>query len=75
LNARSDRFLTNIKVAKAANEPEAVKLARFFLKSPNEKHFSIKVQKLIPAGPMAFWLSGFGELLGRRFLCCCLGQE
>src|SRR5262249_6802720 len=46
LHADHDRFLANIEMAKAADQPHAIKLARFFLKPADEQHVAIKAQEI-----------------------------
>ena len=41
LHADDDRFLAYIKMAKAANESHAVKLAGFLLEAPDQQHVMI----------------------------------
>ena len=41
LHAGNHRFLSDIKVAKAANQAHAVHLARLFLESADRQHFPV----------------------------------
>ena len=41
LNARGNGLLTDIEVAKSANQAKAVKLPSLFLKSTDQEHFTI----------------------------------
>ncbi len=45
LKADNDRFLADIKMAEPANQTHSIKLARFFLKAPDQQHiFVIRLQ-------------------------------
>ena len=48
LHANHDRFLADIKVAKATNQPHAVKLACFFFEPADQQHVTIGAEHFFP---------------------------
>ena len=69
LHANHDRFLADVKVAKAANQPHAVKLAGLFLKPADQQHVAIGAQQFFPRQRWGF---GFAAPLAGGF--CGLGH-
>src|SRR5262249_22506102 len=47
LHADDDGFLTDIEVAKAADQPHAVQLSRLLLESANEQHLAVGLKLLL----------------------------
>ncbi len=46
-----DRFLADIEVAEAADQPEAVKLPRALLEAADEQHLLVEIEQLRPSTP------------------------
>src|SRR5712691_13703 len=64
LHADHDRFLADVEMAKAADQPHAVKLARLFLETADPEHLLIGVE-LVIARP------GGGRVGAARFRLVC----
>ena len=47
LHADDDRFLADIEVAEAADQPHAVHLARLLLEAADQQHVAIELQHLL----------------------------
>jgi hypothetical protein len=74
LESDRDRLLTDIEVAKAADQPKAIKLAGALLEAADQRHLTVEIEqfvlaRLIPAGfAGAFTIRKKIGLRGRRAL-------
>jgi hypothetical protein len=57
LKADGDRFLTDIEVAKAADQPEAVKLTSALFEAADEQHLTIELEQFVLGRFVALGLS------------------
>ena len=55
LQPDSDRFLADVEVAEAADQPEAVELPRALLEAADEQHLAIELEQLVLATPCSAW--------------------
>ena len=47
----ADRLLADVEVAEAADQPEAVELARALLEAADEQHLAVELEQLRPSTP------------------------
>ena len=63
LQAHRDRFLPDVEVAEAADQPEPVKLPRALLEAADEQHLAVEFEQLVLARLEAL---GLGRTSARR---------
>ena len=71
LHPDHDRFLTDIEVTEAADQPHAVELARALLKAPDQQHVAIILLQGI--GVVDTLRCAVRLLCGRLLCSACLG--
>jgi len=69
-----NRLLPNIKMAKPADQSEAIKLPRLFLEAPDQQHLMVETQHRILIGNEPFRLGGLVHRSFSGFALCGSGQ-
>ena len=63
----ADRFLADVEVAEAADQPEAVELSRPLLEAADQQHLAVELEQLVLRRLVALGLRGaFRGSAGRR---------
>src|SRR3546814_1384100 len=55
LQTHRDRFLTDVEVAEAADQPKPVELPGLLLEPADEKHLPVEINQLLPARLVPIW--------------------